>query len=189
VKPSDFPVVFIPKSLKPYLFAAGPDKEKTLDVDRYEFLVYRLLRNTLESGDVFVRDSNEFQAFEDDLISEELWKNKDAVLREIGAPILIEPIEETLAEFRETLEAKIQTVNQRIEDGSNEHIKVRHCGSKRQWSLVYLTSEESINSPFYNQLPGIGIANLLCSWLRTPGFRIVSRMCWAGMSSAMPIRR
>ena len=59
--------------------------------------------------------------------------------------------------------------------------------AQRQWSLVS-TSEESINSPFYNQLPGIGIANLLWFVAENTGCRIVSRMCWAGMSSAMPIR-
>lgn len=59
-KPSLFPVDFIPKSLRPYLFpetdsevAAG--EENQLDVDRYEFLVYRLLRNALDAGNLFVR--------------------------------------------------------------------------------------------------------------------------------------
>jgi len=37
-----------------------------LDVDRYEFLVYRLVRNALEAGNVFVRESTEFRRFEDD---------------------------------------------------------------------------------------------------------------------------
>ena len=32
---------------------------------------------------------------------------------------------------------------------------------KRRWSLIYPTEEEPINSPFYGQLPGIGIADLL----------------------------
>jgi hypothetical protein len=136
-KSSDFPVAFIPKSLRPYLFTAGPAKEKELEVDRYEFLVYRLLRNALEAGDVFVRDSAEFRSFEDDLISDTLWKNKDAVLREIGAPILMKPIEETLKEFHETLEAKIETVNRRIANGANRHIKLKGRDEKRRWSLVY----------------------------------------------------
>lgn len=42
-----------------------------------EFLVHRLLRNSLESGDLFVRDSNEFRRFADDLISDERWQNKE----------------------------------------------------------------------------------------------------------------
>ena len=107
-------------------------KDKLLEVDRYEFLVYRLLRNALEAGDVYVRDSNDFRSFEDDLISAERWKDKDAILREIGAPILLAPIEDTLATYRKELEAKFKRVHERIENGDNKHIKVTGVGDKRR---------------------------------------------------------
>ena len=58
------------------------------------------------------------------------------MLREIGAPLLIKPIEETLQEFRKTLEAKIETVNRRIAEGANEHIKLKGHDEKRRWSLL-----------------------------------------------------
>lgn len=155
----------IPKSLRRYFFTAAPsdrgDNGRHLDVDRYEFLVYRLLRNALEAGNVFVRDSTQFRRFEDELISDEHWKDKDAVLREIGAPILIRPIEETLAAFRQELEEKFALVNERIENGANRHIKVRGAGEKRRWTLVYPNEEEPVNSPFFGELPAIGIADLL----------------------------
>jgi hypothetical protein len=112
-KPSFFPVKVIPKSLQRYLFATENGK-KILAVDRYEFLTYRLLRNALEAGNVFVRDSTEFRRFEDDLISDARWQDKDAVLREIGAPILLAPIKESLMAFYEALESKLKTINQRI---------------------------------------------------------------------------
>jgi hypothetical protein len=115
----------------------------------------------LEAGNVYVRDSNEFRSFEDDLIDAKRWKDKDAVLREIGAPFLLAPIQETLAAFHEELEVKFQRVNERIENGDNKHIKVTGTAEKRRWSLIYPTEEEPINSPFYGQLPGIGIADLL----------------------------
>ena len=115
--------------------AAEKRKDKRLEVDRYEFLVYRQLRNALEAGNVYVRDSNDFRSFEDDLISAERWKDKDAVLREIGAPILLAPIEETLAAFRAELEAKFERVNKRIENGDNKHIKITGTEDKRRWSL------------------------------------------------------
>ena len=54
---------------------------------------------------MYVRDSNDFRSFEDDLISPKRWKAKDTVLREIAAPILLAPIEQTLAAFREELDA------------------------------------------------------------------------------------
>jgi len=165
INPAEFPLAVIPKGLRRYLFTALPSdgerNSKHLDVDRYEFLVYRLLRNTREAGNIFVPDSTQFRRFEDDLISDERWKNKDAVLREIGAPILIRPVEETLVAFREGLETKSALVNQRIENGANRHFKLRGAGEKRRWTLVYPSEEEPINSPFFGELPAIGIADLL----------------------------
>ena len=91
-----------------------------------------------------VADSNDFRSFEDDLIRPERWRDKDAVLREIGAPVLLAPIEETLAAFHAELEAKFERVNQRIENGDNKHIKITGTGDKRRWSLIYPTEEEPI---------------------------------------------
>jgi len=71
------------------------------------------------------------------------------------------PIEETLAAFHADLEAKFERVNQRIENGDNKHIKITGTGDKRRWTLIYPTEEEPINSPFYGQLPSIGVADLL----------------------------
>jgi TnpA family transposase len=161
-KVADFPTGILAKGVQRYMYTATEKrKDKRLEVDRYEFLVYRQLRNALEAGNVYVRDSNDFRSFEDDLISAERWKDKDAVLREIGAPILLAQIEETLAAFRAELETKFERVNKRIENGDNKHIKITGTEDKRRWSLIYPTDEEPINSPFYGQLPGICIANLL----------------------------
>jgi TnpA family transposase len=172
IDPLAFPTSLIPKRLVRHLYTAtaGKDKVKRMDVDRYEFLVYRLLRNALEAGDVYVQDSTEFRRFEDDLISDERWRDKDAVLREIGAPILLAPIEETLSAFRAELEAKFKAVNQRIDCGKNQHIKVRRVGEKRHWTLIYPSEEESVNNPFYSQLPGISIADLLWFVAEKTGF-------------------
>ncbi len=169
--PATFPVAVIPKSLHRYLFttATADSKEKILEIDRYEFLIYRLLRNALSSGDVFVRDSNEFRCFEDDLIGDERWRHKNDLLAEIGAPILIAPIQETLVAFERALETKFKVVNQRIADGLNQHIKVSGTADKSRWKLIYPSAEEPVNSPFYSQLPG-GIADLLWFVAANTGF-------------------
>lgn len=159
--PSIFPTTVIPKSVQRYLFTKEAGKAPCLDVDRYEFLVYRLVRNALEAGNVFVRESTEFRRFEDDLISDARWQDQEAVLREIGAPLLLAPIQDTLKAFHARLDAKFTAVNQRIADGLNTHIKITGTAEKRRWTLKYPTAEEPVNSPFYSQLPGIGIAELL----------------------------
>ncbi|MDD5037242.1 MAG: Tn3 family transposase [Methylococcaceae bacterium] len=82
-------------------------------------------------------------------------------MREIASPILLAPIRETLAAFHGALEAKFNAVNRRIADGLNTHINVRGPDGKRRWTLAYPDAEEAADHPFYSQLPGIGIADLL----------------------------
>ena len=122
--PAVFPTTVIPKSMQRYLFTKAEGKARALDVDRYEFLVYRLVRNALEAGNVFVGESTEFRRFEDDLISDARWQDKEAVLREIGAPLLLAPIQDTLQAFHARLDAKFTAVNHRIAAGLNTHIQI-----------------------------------------------------------------
>ena len=168
--PSLFPAEIIHKGLRRYLFRKEGNTFKDLDVDRYEFLVYRLLRNSLEAGDLYVKNSNEFRRFEDDLISDLRWQDKELVLREIGAPILSAPIQDTLAEFHAMMESRYTTINQHITDGVNKHIKVIGAAEKRRWKLLYPSTDEPVNSDFYSQLPGIGIADLLWFVAGNTGF-------------------
>lgn len=128
-----FPEAVIPAVLKKHLYVESVEdgeKCKILDVDRYEFLIYRLLRNALESGDLYVNHSNELRQFEDDLISDARWAHKDKVLAEIGQPILTAPIEETLATLRTKLEDRLRMVNERVATCVNAHVKVVGQGEK-----------------------------------------------------------
>ena len=109
INSSDFPTGIIGRNVQRYMYTeAEKRKDRQLDVDRYEFLDYRLLRKALEAGNVYVGDSNEFRSFEDDLIRPERWKNKAAVLEEIDSPVLLAPIEQTLATFRAELEEEFE---------------------------------------------------------------------------------
>jgi hypothetical protein len=69
--PNILPSQFISDSIKRHLYRQNVDEQKTLLVDRYEFLVYRLLRNSLEAGDIFCRESIRFRSLEDDLLDEQ----------------------------------------------------------------------------------------------------------------------
>jgi len=155
---SSFPTAFIPKTLKPHLYRPGPGKTKQLDVDRYEFLVYRLVCNALEAGDVFCSDSNEFRRFEDDLISDARWRHKDAILKELKLPVLLTPIEQTLASLHDDIEHLLEHVNHHIDEGDDPYIKVRHQGGKPRLNLIYPKPDENVNHAFYGQIPSIDIA-------------------------------
>jgi hypothetical protein len=73
-----FPIRFIPGTVKRYLYEQ--DTQGQLLPDRYEFLVYRLLRNGLEAGDIFCRDSVRFRSFEDDLLDNQRWQKKEELI-------------------------------------------------------------------------------------------------------------
>ena len=164
----NFPQDFIPKKLKRYLYDTKPKKIasksrriKMINGDKYEFLVYKLLRKCLESGDVFSKNSIRFRSFEDDLIDEARWKQKNIILKELDLPALNTPIEQQLRDFKLELENKYREVNHRIQEGENKHIKVTGKGDKTQWTLPYKKAEDKVNNPIYEQLTQIGISDVM----------------------------
>src|SRR5699024_52131 len=56
------PYQFIPDNIKRYVYKQEPGGERVISVNRYEFLLYRLLRDRLEAGDIFCRESIRFRS-------------------------------------------------------------------------------------------------------------------------------
>jgi TnpA family transposase len=155
------PLRFIPETSRRYLYTLGAGGYRQLLVDRYEFLGYRLLRNGLEAGDVFCRDSVRFRSFEDDLLDDQTWKDKDDLIDNMGLSLLKQPIREHLAELEAQLEHRLVEVNTRIASGDNQHFKPLKRGSQVRWTLRYPPSSELINHPFFDGLKQVDIGSLL----------------------------
>jgi TnpA family transposase len=159
--PATLPARLIPNAMKRYLYAQATGEPNRLLVDRYEFWVYRLLRNSLEAGDIFCRNSVRFRSFEDDLLDDERWQQKDQMIEEAGLGILKPPIRAHLAELKQQLETGIAEVNRRISSGENEHLQIQHRGRQRRWTLQYPRSAEPINHPFFDTLKQVDISSVL----------------------------
>jgi TnpA family transposase len=164
----DFPQDLIPTKLRRYIYesriktvAGKTCRIKAINGDRYEFLIYQLLRKHIEAGDVFSRDSIRYRSFEDDLIKDARWKCKEIILKELDLPALNIPIEQQLFGFKTELESKYSNVNKRIQTGENKHIKITGKGEKAHWSLPYKKAEEKVNNPIYEQLTQVGITDLM----------------------------
>ena len=145
----DFPSQHIPEKAKRYLYFRE-DGQKRLWVDRYEFLVCRLLRERIEAGDIFCHDSIRFRSFEDDLIDEQQWQKKDELLVATGLTMLQEEAQEHLTSLKQRLEERLIEVNQRISDGENEHVKLKKKRGKTHWTLPYSRADEGVNHPFFD---------------------------------------
>jgi hypothetical protein len=159
--PAAFPLHFIPDTAKRYLYAHDANGQRHLLLARYEFLVYRLLRNGLEAGDVFCRDSVRFRSFEDDLIDDDRWKDKETLIANTGLPLLQQPIREHLAALETQLEDRLIQVNQRIASGDNAHVAIKKRGAHTRWTLQYPRSAELINHPYFDALKQVDISSVL----------------------------
>jgi TnpA family transposase len=157
------PKTFIPHNVKAYIYRTDTDGNRSIHADRYEFLVYRLLRNRLEAGDIYVSDSLRFRSFDEDLIPKAVWaRDRERILEEIDAPLMSKPMAEVLRDLEEELEAKYEEVNWRIWSGENTHVKLsKKKSGEVAWTLPYVGEEEMVNNPFFDDLPQMHIAPLL----------------------------
>jgi hypothetical protein len=123
--------------------------------------MYRLLRDRLESGDVFVAESIKFKSFEEDLISREEWKSKDVLIQSLELPFLHQPIDQILASLEQELEQKLKTVNDRIKQGVNSSITITTRKGKTIWKLPYKKAQDEANHNLYQQIRQIGIGDIM----------------------------
>ena len=142
----EIPKAFIPQGVKSYLYEKDNDGNRRIHPDKYEFLVYRLLRNRLEAGDIYVSDSLRFRSFDEDLIPKETWKrDKGRILQDIDAPLLSQPMAEVLKDMEKELETKYEEVNRRILSGENQHVKLsKKKNGEITWTLPYVGNEETV---------------------------------------------
>jgi TnpA family transposase len=156
-----FPSRWIPVRLKRYLYTQDTDGDKRLIPVRYEALVYRLVRNGLASGDLVCHQSIQFRSFADELLSDQQWQDKPALLERIGLALLQQPIQQQLADLETQLEARLQTVNARIASGDNAHVQVKRRGERTRWTLAYPRDSEPVNHPRFDAVPQVDISRVL----------------------------
>jgi hypothetical protein len=156
-----FPIECVPASVVSYLYIGSREQEQQLIPDRYEFLIYRLLRNGLESGDISCRNSIHFRSLEDDLIDDLRWQDKQELMISNNLTILAQPIIKHLASLEQNLENRIGEVNRRITDGENEHFQIKKRRNKVSWNLLYPQGIDLINAPLFDSLKQVDIANIL----------------------------
>jgi len=161
IESGDFPTDCFSVREKRYLYQRSETDQKHIIPDRYEFLVYRLLRHRLEAGDLFCRDSVHFRSFEDDLVDDQQWANKQVLLAQTGVALLAQPIQDHLDALKCQLEERINSVNQRISAGENSHVHLTTTGKRKRWTLQYPTSTEPINHPIFETVPQVNISSVL----------------------------
>jgi len=115
----------------------------------------------LDAGDIFCRESLGFRSFEDDLLTDHQWQQKDQLITETGLGILQQPIQEHLAGLEQQLERRLAEVNQRIAAGENESLQLNSRNPQGRWTLQYPPAREPVNHAFYHTLRQVDISSVL----------------------------
>jgi Tn3 transposase DDE domain len=119
------------------------------------------LRDRLEARDLFWRDSLRFRSFEDDLLADRHWQEKDRLLAQTGRPLLMQPIQEHLADLEQQLADRLAVVNRRSATGETPHVHITRRGPQVHWTLEYPTSQEPVHHPVLEQLRQVDISRVL----------------------------
>lgn len=166
----EFMLNLIPAAIKKYIYDKT-DTGNQINLHRYEFMAYQQIKNSIAAGSLFVPDSSRYRSLEEDLIDESFWQNNPSILQTLGLEKLTRPIEDILEELETELGYWLTRVNSRIKNNDNPYVKLTGEGDKARWSLPYAKLEEPEPHNIFNQIPQIGIADLLmdnnnyCSFL------------------------
>ncbi|MBN2689471.1 MAG: Tn3 family transposase, partial [Gammaproteobacteria bacterium] len=163
------PLKFIPETLQAHVTTKTIDptdnrrRIKTINAERYEYMLYFQLQKMLVSGAAFIKDSINYRHLEDELIPYDYWvANRDKILEKLNLPLLCMPIQEILKLLNEELTERYHETNNNIQNGDNTHIKLHE--NKQNivtWKLPYKKQADDVNNPFYENLPSINIADLV----------------------------
>jgi len=149
------------------------DNEKIVDMKKYEFMIYQLITQQVESSHLVLADSITFKSFSAHLVSDEKWNHKTALLKKLGNKKLLTPVDTLLDQAENELENLIQLVNQKIKNGDHKGIKIKSNGNEITFTLPYPKSADKANHPIFKQLPQISIAEVLqftqkeCDFMRS----------------------
>lgn len=160
IKSSEFPITAVSKIVYPYLLNEVANA-KVINCDKYEFWLYQQLSSNCSAGHLFVDDSNKYRNFDDDLVDNTYWQDKESIIKNLGFKRLTTHLSDTLDELETELEYWIERVNKRIDAGENPHIKLSGKKAGNMWSLPYSKLDESENHHIFKDLPRVGIADVL----------------------------
>ena len=154
----------IPTRLRRYLL----DNQGSIIRDRYEFLVYRLLRDRLEAGDLYCRDSARFRSLDDDLVDEKTAQQSHEIFTQQGLELASWSIREKLDELGTQLNERFDAVNRKILEGENDFVST--VNGRLDWKRAVRAQEPLLPEPFFDGLERIDIDTLLLAVDRRCGF-------------------
>jgi TnpA family transposase len=153
---SNLPTAFIKKGDGKYI-RSKIDGKIVYDIDKYEIYAYLTLSKAINSGKVYCNESIKYKSLKSDLLSDEIWKDKGKILKDLGYANIEISASDKLDKLEKLVDEKIWQVNENINNGNNKYFK--KDGDK--WSVGYQAKGEDINHKFFQAIEKKSIVEVL----------------------------
>ena len=136
--------------------------EEGINKKRFEFYFYQRIRDKLQTGKVFISESEQNKRLENDLIPQEQWlEQHKALIEKTGLEKLKSPIGETLSEMETQLNSLLERVNININNDANDFIRFEKGTTELSWKLANQRSKFNPHNRLYEQLPQLSIVEVI----------------------------
>ncbi len=127
---------------------------------RYEVLLYLLVQGKLD-GHLYIPQSLKHRCLADDLINDDLWKQKKKLVKLSLLNRINTAPEQLMQSMQQDLAARLTQVGDRIQKGDNRNVILRSRSGKTQWRLPSSGVKSMLNNPFFEQLNQVNVADLM----------------------------
>ncbi|MBD2797966.1 Tn3 family transposase [Xenorhabdus sp. 18] len=142
-----------------------------IHLQRFEFYLYHRIDHMINSGRIYVTESEKNKRLEDDLIPVDVWmKEKPELIEKTGLNRLSEPITQTLMQLETRLNTLFDRVTANINADANDFVKCQPRSNRLTWSLANRRWKAGIDNPVYSQLKHKGIIEIMSYVNRKTGY-------------------
>lgn len=152
---TDFPN--LPPRLLPHLTKKVND-QTVLILNRYEYLVYRKIQDSITSGDIYFKDSLLYRNLSDELVAKD---KKDAIRQKLTAETAKKPISQQLDELLDKSNQLWKKLHKLYRQGKLKHLYYDKKTKKLHLKRAALPKQDQIEHSLYEHFPFQDIVNVI----------------------------
>ncbi len=137
------------------------DLDKKTIANRNELYLYKLLYDAIRNGDSYVKNSLEYSSFDDYLVDDRVWTQRNKYLVETGLDWMTESPDDYFSELEIQFNERMHAVGQRISEGKNTYIKRKSQSDSLLWSKAVTPKNDVLTENFFANFDRKTIVNIL----------------------------
>lgn len=148
----------IKPNLKPYLIGATESTSPGVNLPKAEMLLYQRVKDLIETGQFYLRDSFSYKRFEDDLVKPSRVKT---LVETSQLASLKQDVHQLLADKEKILNAKLEEVSHKLTAGENPSVIFSDRKGKNKWTIKRPSKGTEHVNEFYQKLNPMHIGDII----------------------------